>query len=532
MKKVLQLAAYLLFVANSVIGSPIRIALLDFSVYSKKPELINTGKGLCELIAVELAKSDALSIIDRKDLTEVLEGSKPAARYIVSGDIADINDGVSVTLRLLDEPSEQAMWTMQVTGDLAEYESIVDCFAHAILERLELSIDHQEPSKQRRKLRAAEEVLIAFSEAIFHFDRNESSEAKIDLARAKRIDSKNEAVLIYLGKLITNTSNFKSTVNPAYLGILQYDQWFLFVHGDLPVLSLGEGGYSYCSSRGRMVMGYCLPVGKRFGIQVSLAEDRTLSRIFYGGMFSDPFDSVILQDQLAAQVSIGYAVSECCSLGFATSLGWQFPRLYNYDLLAESRQTETKHLFPPAFYFGCLIQNRKSTVILDFLGGYSLGDQYGWQNEDVLLFKNPDEVQQPFTLEDKSSPPMLLEETLTFAVENRRVFLTLKQTNEIYLDKGYHVARLIPALELLLWKWLSIRAGFPASLYLSSGNAIDKGFGITGGLTVRISRKGWYLDADGSFSSRTATNWYSEWLSRSRSALFIGITRKQLAKAR
>jgi TolB-like protein len=532
MKKNLLLAACLLLAAQSSFGTPIRIAVLDLTVQSDEPDRKHIGKGLCELMAVELAKADDLRLIDRTKRDEVLEESEPAARYVLSGDIADQDGTVSVKLRLVDALSAQGIWTMQWAGDLADYNLAVESLAHSILEHLGLSMDHRTGAKRERKQKGAEEALIAFSEAIDHYDRNESSEAKIDLARAKRIDPKNEAVLIYLDKLITNTPNFKSTTNPAYLGILQYDQWFLFVYGDLPVWSLESRYSSYCSSGGRMVMGYSLPVGKRVGIQMNLAEDRSFSGIFYGGSFPDPFDSIIVQNRLTAQVSVGWAVSEYCSLGFSTALGWQFPRLYNYDLLSASWSTAIKHVFPPAFAIGVLVHNSRSTVMLDFLAGYSLGKQYGWQNEDVLLFQDPDEVQQPFTLENWARPPILLEGTLTFAIMDRRVFLAVRQANEIYLDEGYQVARLVPALELQLAEWVSVRAGFPASLYLSSGTIIDHGFGCSGGLTVRLSRKGWYLDMDGFFTSRTATNWYYEGLSRSRSSMFIGVTRNLLSKAR
>jgi len=74
--------------------------------------------------------------------------------------------------------------------------------------------------------------VVAFSKAVDHYDRKENTEVKEELVTARRIDPKNEAVQVYLSKLIVNLSKFKieaaamqlPSQNPAYLGILQYAQ--------------------------------------------------------------------------------------------------------------------------------------------------------------------------------------------------------------------------------------------------------------------------------------------------------------------
>ncbi len=542
MKKGSFLAAGLLLGAQCLFALSIPIAVLDLDVQSENPKHKNIGKAVPELIAMELARSDGLRIIDRKRRVEALEESDPAlaelpigrllaARYVASGNVTVQGGTLSVELHLVDVRSGQGSWDLQVAGSFADSEVIAERFAQAMLAHLGLPLEQGSRGKGERKQKAAEEALIAFAEALYHYDRNESSEARMDLARARRIDPKNKAVLLYFDKLITSAPSFKAAFNPAYLGILQYDQWFTFIHGDLPVWSLVHSGNSYCSSSGRMVMGYSLPVGKRFGIQINLAEESALSSNFYGG-FPEPFDSQIVQNRLAVQGLLGWAVSDYCAMGFGMSLGWQFPRLYDYDFPSESWNFKKKHAFPVAFALGVLAKNRQATVVLDFLAEYSLGKQYGWENEDALLYEQPNAVDQPFTLQQWTRSPLRLEANLTLALGGSRAFLNVKQLNEIYLDKANWTARLIPAFELKLGEWVAVRAGLAASLYLSSGTVVDHGFGGSGGLTVRLSRTGWYLDVDGFLSNRTLTHWYDAGFSRTRSSAFIGITKKPVSRAR
>ncbi len=127
-------------------------------------------------------------------------------------------------------------------------------------------------------------------------------------------------------------------------------------------------------------------------------------------------------------------------------------------------------------------------------------------------------------------PPIYLEGTLTLASEDRKAFLSLKQGNDVYLDNTYHVARLIPAGELWLREWVSVRAGFAATVYMSAGSIVDYGIGSIGGLTLRLSRRGWYLDLDGFFTARTVTSWYNSELHRS--SISIGVTKNLLSRAR
>jgi TolB-like protein len=534
MKRLGLFAAGLLLAARSLFSSAIPIAVLDLEVRSPKAAHADIGRAFAELIAVELARSGSLRVLDRKARTGALEDSDSvlaglpdlerqatigrllAARYVASGQLWAQGGAVSVELFLVDVRAAQVSVDLKAEGNIEAYADIAQRLAEGLRAHLGAPATKGPRARRARKPRAAEEALIAFGEALAHYDRNEDAEARRHLARARKLDSRNAAVLGCFDRLTADFPVFQAAGNPAYLGILQHDQWFAYVQGDLPVKRLLG---SYCASRGRMVVGYSLPVGDRLGVQLSLSESRALSANSQD--FPVEFVSEILQDQLALQGGFGWAVSEACALGLGLSLGWQFPRLYDLDFMSESWSVQDKHAFPAAFALGVLLKNRPATVRLDLLAEYSLARQYGWESEEALLYDEPEFPEQPFTLDDWTRPPLYLEANLALALEGGRVLLSVKQANDLYLEKANWTARLVPAVELKLTPWAAFRIGLAGSLYLSSGAVVDHGF-----------RTGWYLEVDGILSNQTLEQGDYNGLSRTRGSAFIGAAKRFISRAR
>jgi len=298
MKKVLLLLAlFLLFVRPSYSIS-FRIALSDFAVHSDNPRYKYMGKGISEMIAVELAKSTGVNLIERERRAEVLEeiefalsdladttrqvvvGKMLAAKYLVFGEIIDMDKEVLISLRMIDVESTMVVWTKQVVARITNYDYITGYFTSSILEHLGLPI----PSSTIAKVEAVEEknedAVVAFSKAVDAYDRKENAEAKDELTKARKIDPDNEAVLLYFRKLIVNTSKFKTEAaamqlpsrNPAYLGFLQYAQFNALCNmsntGQTPYLEafdlIYQGGYGY------FITGISFPLGSRLGFQTNI----------------------------------------------------------------------------------------------------------------------------------------------------------------------------------------------------------------------------------------------------------------------
>jgi TolB-like protein len=73
MKKVLLLLALLDLFALPANSISFRIALSDFAVHSDNPRYKYIGKGISEMIAVELVRSTSVNLIEREKRAEVLE---------------------------------------------------------------------------------------------------------------------------------------------------------------------------------------------------------------------------------------------------------------------------------------------------------------------------------------------------------------------------------------------------------------------------------------------------------------------------
>jgi len=119
-KKFLLLMALLLSFALPAYSVSFRIALSDFAVHSNNPKYEFMGKGIAEMIAVELAKSTGLDLIEREKRAEILEeiefalshladttkqvevGKMLAAKYLVFGEIIEMDKEVLISLRMVD----------------------------------------------------------------------------------------------------------------------------------------------------------------------------------------------------------------------------------------------------------------------------------------------------------------------------------------------------------------------------------------------------------------------------------------------
>jgi TolB-like protein len=545
MRKALVLILWFLLIAQYSFGAAPRIAAFDLTVQSDNPDHRHVGKGMCEMIVAELQKSAAVHVIERRKRVESLEGSRSsfaeagqllAARYVILGDIAELDGEAQVDLRMIDAASGETVWTKHLSGSLEDYSYFAACFAQSILEHLGLPIDHSTIVKVKKPQKARLGAVLALGEALNHYDNDENGEAKADLSRAKWSDPRNEAVRAFLDELILNVSRFKTTTaiyvpiqNPASLGFLQYDQWFTYLYGKLPTPRLSWDlqrlGLSYHSNSGRAVMGYSLPLGKRLGIQVNLLEDQIVSTVLFDSS-PDAFFHCFAQNRLGTQVNLGLAVAPNFSIGVGASLYWQFLRLVSLDIVGDMTYIETMHMFPPAFALGFSIQNRDSTLSLDFLAAYSIEKQFDLLKPEGNLY----DLLAPLSLDDFTELPIYLEGTLTLAFDHRRAFLSIKQGNDIYLNEAHYIAHLIPEAELWLRQWVCIRAGLSACIYFFHGSIIDYGMGSIGGLTFRLSRRGWFLDIDGFFTTRVIRDWRDAKFNEG--SLFIGISRNLLCRAR
>jgi TolB-like protein len=520
MKKVLLLLALLFLFVLPIHSISFRIALSDFAVHSDNPRYKYMGKGISEMIAVELAKSTGVNLIEREKRAKVLEeiefalsdladaakqvevGKMLAAKYLVFGEIIDMDKEVLISLRMVDIESTMVVWNEQIVSSISNYDYITGYFTVSILEHLGLSVPPSTVAKVESLQEKNEDAVVAFSKAVDAYDRNETTEAKDELAKARKVDPDNEAVQLYLRKLIVNLSKFKLEAaamqlpsrNPAYLGILQYAQfsslWNMSNTGQTPYLEsfdlIYQGGYGY------FITGISFPVGSRLGFQTNI----------FGGPperenIRDPVTEhtqvAIAPAHWGVQLSPGWAATQSMSLGMGASI---FLVANYFEASAGISTPPNTWELGSAYCFGVLFKNSDSTVMLDIMSGFSLDQKYLLHAEDFRDYL--DSVIPSFTIGDSVARPILLEGTLTITTQNRRVFLVLRQRNDIFIDQPSYTGRVTPGLEYWLFNWFSVRGALELSIH-KMVDVVDYGVGIVGGIGFRSIERGWDFELGGSY---------------------------------
>jgi TolB-like protein len=551
MKKVLLLLAFLLLFLHPSYSISFRIALSDFAVHSKNPNYEFMGKGISEMIAVELAKATGVNLIDRERRAEVLEeiefalsdladatkqvevGKMLAAKYLVFGEIIDMDKEVLTSLRMIDVESTMVVWNEQVVSRITNYDYITGYFTVSILEHLGLPVPSSTIAKVEAAAEKNEDAVVAFSRAVDAYDRKENAEATEELARARRIDPDNEAVRAYLSKLLVNLSKFKveaaamqlPSQNPAYLGILQYAQLSVLCNMGMPgQLWLLEsydlkygGGAPY-----HIIAAYSLPLWRRFGAQTNLFVHH-FSEDAGNPTDETEWNSFNVSDW-GVQLNLGWAATDLLSFGIGASV---FLEVTKFDTPVGVVDPPSVSNLKSAFCLGILFKNPESTLLLDILSGFSFGRQYLLHAEelrDYIYYSGP-----KYSFGDSVILPMLVEATLTYGFRNRRVFLVLRQRNDIDVERLFYTGRLTPALEVWIAKWFSMRGGLELSIH-KTGDVFTYGIGGVGGIGFRSVRHAWDFELGGSYRIEPIQSIPGEVIYEPN--FYINITKNLLSKPR
>lgn len=523
----------LALLALPLFGVPKRVAVSDFVVHSDNATYKYMGKGISEMIAVELQKARGVELVEREKRTDLLEememslsdmadpaaqievGKLLAAGYIVYGEIVDMDRRVLISLRMAEVETGQVVWAEKLTEKLSKYDYITGYFTKSILDYLSVEAVETTVAKVEAREEKQEEAVVAFSKAIDLYDKKETEEAKKELQRARRIDPESEVTEYYLNKLVSNSSKFKTITenylpnqNPAYLGISDSGSWYssfassfllgtedqggwgrIVVLEENPDVGVRETDYNYS-------LGYQLPILPSLGIGFFAFGFFTEDGMYE---FAVPgfHDNVNIFSGIGggAKITAGWAPLEVLSLGVGLSLysNSTARTLVNPlgGLPGEDGVVTTKETrIVPAPTLGLLLQKPDSSLVYDIYGGYSF---------DRRMFIDP----VNFPLEDGEetfvSLPLFVEHTLTAALNKRNTFLIIKQQNTISFDTGYYYGRLMPAVEHWFQKWISARLGIEGALMEIEGS-LDWGIGGTAGVSFRVLK--WGLDIDANVTVR------------------------------
>ena len=526
----------LFFSTVSLLSGLDTISITDLNVSSSNPRYEFIGKGLGELISFELSKSNDVILVERERRSELIEemslsfsgltdestqleiGKLLSVKYLVMGDIIDMDSMLLISVKLIDVESGEILLKDKVSESLGNYSYISAYFAKSILSFLGAEVDTTTIAAAEVKEEKNEDAAIAISNAIDLYDKKDTAAAKKNLAVAKELDPENEVVDIYLQKLSPTSAKYKvqlelygSSQNPAALSIIRQDRVYFIqsMPTDMskdemkPVGNDFNMGEQYMASR----IGAEFPLGERLGVSAEFAFGSLDNKIeapftfdIFNQVSTDYFHD--MERGLGGSASMGYLVNDMFSIGGGVHLYWnQIISSYGDGEYAYGGGLRV------AGSLGFLFRTRDSSLVFDLHAIATTQEQY-------FLDRITEETY-------KDVMPVVTEATLTSAFLNRRLFVVLKGLSDIYYGrrKGL-VARAIPVVEFWPLDFISLRGGYQFT-YLNMDDKSDTGHGFVAGTTIRLGK----FDLDINFTSRYQPSRVLPGYGKQENFVLIGLSR-------
>lgn len=544
MKKLLVLSALLVLVVLPTSAARNRVAVFGITVHSENPEYKHIGKGFSELISEELRKSPGITVVNRRKLLDFLEkmnltlpeldnlkvavlvSKMLKADYMILGEINDAENGVKISLQMIEGVSGEVVWREELTESLSNYEFISTSFARLILVHLDAKIPKSTTAKAKSKTGidedAMEEAMVAFSTAVDALDRKDNRQAKIALIRAAEMNPDSEAIEIYMQKaewsieimspkFRIETEFFTPAYNPASLGFIDHDSFYTWVVQDLPSpdeLDFGQqlvdGYYVREISTTPARIGYVAPLGQSLGLGVEFVtggHDRNLRApvwFAYQGTPKQEIGSLFGFD--GGAVSLGYRFREDMSVGVSLA-AW-----YTSESNGEEWNYMLDRGISYAFQGAYMLRTLDQRLAFDFSVAYTN------QAERYVDFSQ--------LLVKEGALPLLIEASLSSAFLNRTLVLSLTGLSDIYIDgRGGYVLRAIPVVEYWPFRFLAVRAGCEYS-HMDQIGELSVGYGGLAG----VSFKFWRIELNGNFTIREKPTRLLPGHSVSDWTLLLGVT--------
>ncbi len=534
----------LLIAAAACFAELPRLAVSDFTVGSDNPKLKYVGKGLAEMVAVNLAASHSIVLIDRSardailmeqefSLSDAADSSKQleigrllSARYILSGEVLDMDSVVLVSCRITSTETGEIVWLDKNLGPLADYDGISRKLANSALAGLGFSpagsvaAVKTVPVKPVMPSVSREEVILGFSRALDHFDKGELTEAIAELKTAKEIDPGNVAVNFYLAKLTANSPRFQVDLerfapvyNPASLGFLETGavySWMsnanTYTLGTIPDFGINLTmnhddilGLEYYEDFGKWGMGFMIPMGKDFGIS---AEAEVAG---HSGTITSPPGYALAQDisgpssidtgnvSYGALVGIGYRMIPGLSLGVQARAAYIKTGEISIDGSSVVARPNSPFFYYPEAektYYGLIA----GVAYREVGGNFEAEFELVWSNQVDFYVVPP---VGGFSGSDNGtlllgSVPVVLSAAATQGFFGRSLFASLRGVGELGTDdRQLFAARVIPGLEWWPFGALALRAAYEFDYMranINGSTASTSGSGAMAGVTFILGK--------------------------------------------
>ena len=139
MKRFLFLLIIIAIPTVSAFAGDNRVAINDLVVNSNRPNLEFVGKGIAEMVAIELIKSKGVTLVDRKKRTELMEetefalsdladedsqvelGRMLAADYMIFGDLIDMDQKLLISMKMVSVQTGEVVWADKLLENLTSF---------------------------------------------------------------------------------------------------------------------------------------------------------------------------------------------------------------------------------------------------------------------------------------------------------------------------------------------------------------------------------------------------------------------------
>lgn len=513
----LVLLFYTVFNSNYYFSAGKRISISDLLVNSRDPKLEYVGKGIAEMIAVELVKSRSVSLIAREKRTKLLEetgfalsdladpdsqvelGRMLAADFMVFGNLIDMDKQLLISMQMVSIETGEVVWAEKLMESLANYEYISGYFAGSILRSMGAEVASTTEDKVEVKEVKSEEVVLAFSKAIDYYDKKDTEKARKELSRAKKIDPKAEAVQVYLRKLAAASPkfqveiyNYATTYNPASYGMVDTDIFYSWNSIPIQEGEVGSlirvGDYDLVQRATTLRIGVILPFGQRlgFGAEVVVADSTKKLSSESGPIYLGYSGIEMTSLTCGAYVGLGYRILEFLSIGAAVQGSYADDR--PTDLGTDPANILKDYSkFNVSFDAGFLLRAWQERLVFDMHAVYSTQEEsyYDSATMDIVTDRLP----------------LILAGSLSTAFFNKQLFLSLKGIGDIYTEdrSGDYTIRVIPAIEVWPFPSLAIRGGYEyAQMDISDRFRI--GHGGFGGISLILGK--WEFNANFTYRNK------------------------------
>jgi hypothetical protein len=437
----------------------------------------------------------AFSVTDLADESKQLRvGKMLAARYIVYGDVIDMDATLVISLRMADVETGVVVWKDVVTEALGKYSYISAFFAQGIAGALKLAVPETTRTKTAEKKTGDAEAAVAMSNAMDAYDKKDTAGARQELDRARQLDPESELVAAYRRKLSTTSPKYKAQLepygpsgNPARLGLIKQDKMYSFISAPMNMSpnEMQPVGDSFLVGEQNLCMrlGIELPLAAAFGLAVEGAFSSFDNKITAPFAFDvspvTPSGDTYFHDREVSWggvIGLGYAPADSLSLGVAGH-GYLTILYGTGDLPISDR-------FNFAVDFGAMFSAWDQALVFDSHAVYTTQYEYYFNPRTSKI--------------GQDHLPVIVETTITGALLERSLFCSLKNITDIYWEqRNGAVVRFIPAIEWWPVGFMSVRGGYQHT-FLSILDFTKQGHGFFFGATIRL----WTFDIDVNFTSR------------------------------